>query len=358
MPNTRRKNNISQKVITNDTSRNMKTNDKFNKALRHTIGQLTQKISRLEDQLKKLEQNDTHPLEPRLVDRMGEEPMINASESNSENVRNSTEEVNQNTTQGHDTSTEKICYINVSQISNVERPRFPGKMNIHPVTFIEDLSSWLKRSPNKNTDIDLIIECLEGHSRDWARIYKRRWTTLTEFKRDFLNTYWGEAEQSELRKKIVCNKWNKELQSSMLDHFITLSGQAKMLNNPIPEGQLIDDIMSHFPKDVQYAWSNQTGNLLEAAEFLRKLDAVNRKTEQFGTQVRSSWPKRDQKNRFTPYNKSGSSQGFGNAKKNNHRGIENRVEFSNINAVNEIRDNTENGIAGEENKSNKIIDLN
>uniref|UniRef100_A0A1E1WLN5 Uncharacterized protein n=1 Tax=Pectinophora gossypiella TaxID=13191 RepID=A0A1E1WLN5_PECGO len=159
-----------------------------------------------------------------------------------------------------------------------EKPKFPSK-NKHPVTFIEDLMAYLKKiPPGAGNVIDLIIECLEGETRNWARIYKDRWVQLEDFKRDFLDTYWGEAEQNNLRRQIVHNTWDST-KSTMLSHFITLCGQAKMLTYPIQERQLISDIMHHFPSEVQYAWAtSRSTSILEATEFLRKLDDINKQT--------------------------------------------------------------------------------
>ena len=170
-----------------------------------------------------------------------------------------------------------ICYAMPPPAA--ERPKFPVK-NKHPVTFIEDLTAYLRKCPPGASEggIDAIIECLEGEARDWARLYRDRWSQLDDFKKDFLDTYWGEAEQSALRRKIVHNTWN-ESQSTMLGHFISLSGQAKMLTYPIQEPQLVSDIMNHFPRDVQYSWSTSNyTTILQATEFLRKLDNVNKQT--------------------------------------------------------------------------------
>lgn len=180
-----------------------------------------------------------------------------------------------------------LCY---PMTQPAEKPKFPGK-NKHPVTFIEDLTAYLRKcTPGADYIIDTIVECLEGESRNWARIYRERWTQFEDFKRDFLDTYWGEAEQNNLRRKIVQGSWD-ETQSTMLEHFITLCGQAKMLTYPIQEKQLISDIMNHYPKDVQYSWSSSNyTSILQATEFLRKLDNVNKQAKYIsdnGTQANS-----------------------------------------------------------------------
>lgn len=248
-----------------------------NRALRRTIGTLSQKLSKLEEVVNQLNSQREFPEQgPARVVR--EEPTLSSSENNFEGIVEDNIEQRPQMQMSVKTPQEGFCYVNMAPPIHIEKPRFPGKNQIHPVTFIEDLTSWLRKMPSRESEVELIMECLDGTSRDWARIYKERWGNLSDFKRDFLNTYWGEAEQSDLRRRIVVSQWDRAEQPTMLGHFITLSGQAKMLNYPIPENQLINDIMSHFPKDVQYAWANQSSNLLVAAEFLRKLDAINRKT--------------------------------------------------------------------------------
>ncbi|XP_048487098.1 uncharacterized protein LOC125490807 [Plutella xylostella] len=158
----------------------------------------------------------------------------------------------------------------------LDKPKFPGKHGIHPATFLEDLGSYLRKVQGITFEPELIVECLGGDVRNWARIYLERWNSFEDFKRDFLETYWGEAEQSLLRRSIVSNCWDST-KGSMLSHFLHLSGQAKMLTYPMNETQMVNDIIQHYPKEVQYAWavSNKSGTL-EACEFLRKLDDVHR----------------------------------------------------------------------------------
>lgn len=98
-------------------------------------------------------------------------------------------------------------YYPVAQLPT-EKPKFPAKGK-HPVNFIEDLTAHLRKSGPKTSDnIDTIIESLEGETRNLARIYKDRWAQFEDFKKDFLDTYWGEAEQNELRRRISQNSWD------------------------------------------------------------------------------------------------------------------------------------------------------
>lgn len=233
----------------------------MNRMMRRAVGPIHKKLLQLEEKINSCSSNTS------MTSNTSETEQVNR---NADRVEMRTE------TLPIASNTPKICYVNVAQSINVEKPKFPGNKKIRPVTFIEDLTSWLKRTPVNDNEIDLIIECLEGEARDWARNHKDCWTSLEDFKRDFLETYWGEDEQSELRRKIAYNTWNKEIHPTMMGYFISLTAQAKMLSYPIPEKQLIGEIMRHFPREVQYSWANQTTmTIREATVFLRRLDNIN-----------------------------------------------------------------------------------
>lgn len=156
-----------------------------------------------------------------------------------------------------------------------DRPKYPGRGDIHPMTFIEDLDAYIKRLPNQSFIIDDIVACLGGEARNWARIYRDRWRTALDFKGDFLQTYWGETEQSTLRRKIICERWDSTKTRSMLEYFLMYTGQAKMLTTPPPEEQLVNDLIRHFPREIQYMWVLRKGTtIIEAAEFLRRFDTI------------------------------------------------------------------------------------
>lgn len=162
-----------------------------------------------------------------------------------------------------------------------EKPKFSGMQSkTPPITFLENLKIYLRRIPSHGREFDVIKECLEGEARDWARVYTARWNTIDDFEKDFLETYWGEAEQSLLRRKIAHSVWDRRANATMLGHFLSLVSRARMLTYQIPERQLVNDIMTHFPKEVQYLWSlNKTSDIMEATALLRRLDDVGRSNQ-------------------------------------------------------------------------------
>ncbi|KAI5644792.1 hypothetical protein NE865_03138 [Phthorimaea operculella] len=169
---------------------------------------------------------------------------------------------------------------------NQDKPKFGGHnyrtkagVKVHPVTFLEDLTAYLKKIPAhtlENKELDIVQECLLDQARDWSRIYKDRWTTFQDFKIDFLETYWGEVEQNKVRREIVSNRWDSHKTPTMLEHFLKLAGQVNLLQFTIPVKQLIADIMRHYPPNVQQLWAlSRSDTVLAATEFLRQLDNIN-----------------------------------------------------------------------------------
>ncbi|KAI5632379.1 hypothetical protein NE865_14900 [Phthorimaea operculella] len=169
----------------------------------------------------------------------------------------------------------KTVVYNIRNL-NVEKPTF-GTNNKHPVTFLEELESYLKKAAKEANELDLVQECLVEDARNWANVYKGRWKNLGDFKADFLATYWGENEQSELRRRIVQGSWDKQETPSMLTYFLRFTSRAGLLNYKIPEKQLVADLMRHFPKYIQQVWANSDiTTIIGTAEFLRNMDSINK----------------------------------------------------------------------------------
>lgn len=167
----------------------------------------------------------------------------------------------------------KQVIYNVRNI-NLEKPKF-GDKELNPVTYLEDLELYLRRAGREGKEIELIQECLVGDARDWARVYQSRWKDLSDFKKDFLKTFWGEKEQNDLRRSIVQGTWDRT--TSMLNHFLRITGKAQLLSFKIPEKQLVADLIRQYPKYVQQGWYiSKIDTIIETAEFLRSVDDVNK----------------------------------------------------------------------------------
>lgn len=266
-------------VATEERSSNVRMRSKVKKTnmglvyrfFRRSIGALTNKVEELSKEVKNSKISDDNKGGP--SDEINLDESQETSEIESANIRSTEPNIVK-------TSTERECQQVVYNIRNIniERPKFENVKDCHPVTFIEDLEAYLRKSAkDEYNEVELIKECLKGDAKDWARIYCGRWKGLEDFKIDFFATFWGEKEQNELRRKIVHGSWDRQTTPSMLNYFLRITGRAQMLNYKIPEKQLVSDVIRHFPKNVQQVWTTlNKETIIEAAEFLRNMDEINK----------------------------------------------------------------------------------
>lgn len=274
----RQRQNLERKKInTNKTEKS----DVMYRMLRRTIGTLSAKVNEIAEEVRNSKQAAVN--ERRLSEHnegiTSDVTRINKEITENEIVVSRPSE----NVSGHGNSTQNLTekdkrniIYNIQNI-NVEKPKFGDGKEIHPVTFLEDLDAYIKKTTPNDRVLDAVLECLVGNARDWARIYKTRWSGLEDFKTDFLTTYWGEKEQNEIRRTIVQGSWNQEEASSMLDYFLALVGKAQMLTYKLPERQIITDLIRHFPKNIQQGWvTSKINSIIETADFLRSMDDINK----------------------------------------------------------------------------------
>ncbi|XP_061722149.1 uncharacterized protein LOC133528694 [Cydia pomonella] len=159
-----------------------------------------------------------------------------------------------------------------AELNNIKRPEFTSPKFRHPLNFLEDLTDYLEDIPSEYRTVENIVDCLQGDAYSWAIIFKERWSNIEDFKKDFLEYYWGHAEQSLLRREIVCGVWDSK-RETMAEHFTRLEAQAKLLTRKIADEDLIFDIMSHFSEIVLSKWQVSRQRTISAAvAFLQQMD--------------------------------------------------------------------------------------
>lgn len=250
--------------------------------MRHTMMTLSAKVNTISKEIREIKMqksNETNLVAPTVseTDNIEEiQKKITDQEFSEETVKTTGKIMEKEIPLGE---YKKVIY-NVKNM-NIEKPKFGENTEIQPVTFLEDLETYLRKASREGKELELIQECLVGDARDWARIYKSRWTTVEDFKTDFLSTFWGDKEQNELRRNIAQGIWDRTQTPMMLNHFLRLIGKSQMLTYKIPEKQLIADIIRHYPKYIQQGWfTSKIGTIIETAEFLRNMDDIGKQERQ------------------------------------------------------------------------------
>lgn len=156
-------------------------------------------------------------------------------------------------------------------------PRFKGDGSKHPVKFIEELETYIRKLEIPyNKQLDTVYDALSGNAEDWSTIYKLSWMNFGDFKEDFLDSYWSDIEQNKVRHQISSHKWITNNRYSMENHFAKYVGLARLLTKPIPEDVLLSEIMRHFPKHIQSLWMlKENRTIAKAAQFLRHQDNIS-----------------------------------------------------------------------------------
>lgn len=314
---------IRKKQSKHGNTNSDKKADMLYRMLRRTVGTLSAKINKLTEEVKETKSTMEGGSQINETSEVFTNDTTQADKEILENVVNDNTSIGRvperdETIQTPTENEQKSIIYNIQNI-NIEKPKFGDGKGTHPVTFLEDLDAYIKKTSSTNNIIDKILECLMGNARDWARIYKARWSNLEDFKMDFLATYWGEKEQNELRRTIVQGNWDQEANPSMLDYYLALVGKAQMLTYKLPEKQMITDLVRHFPKNVQQGWiTSKIDSIIGTAEYLRSMDDINKQ----------------ERRRFPNLNKTNSTNKSGEKRQTEFAGNYQRWKKPRVNFVN------------------------
>lgn len=173
--------------------------------------------------------------------------------------------------------------------------------------YLEELESYfLKRTIPEERKLEIAIEGLRGHAKNWASVCKATWTGFEDFKAGFQNYFWSVQDQGKLRQQISSGSCPK--QTSLSEHFAYIASLANLLTSPIPEETLVEEIMQHFPTHIQALWSLKSKhNIGEALAFLKQQEVIGNGRERQqtigGAKPRTSTPQKfGESGRSHPYN--------------------------------------------------------
>ena len=87
-------------------------------------------------------------------------------------------------------------------------PKFRNKTLKHPIKFLEELDKYFKKMKTPlHEQLDVVLEALEEEAQYWAGIFQVSWTNFMDFRNDFLQSFWSESEQIQLRRRITNHRW-------------------------------------------------------------------------------------------------------------------------------------------------------
>jgi hypothetical protein len=164
--------------------------------------------------------------------------------------------------------------VNVNHVSKALKliPRFSGS-NMHPVLFIDQLEGMLVSYKLSFGQFQLLAHMVfTDEAASWAAYSVHFAVTFADFRKVFLDRFWGPVKQCEVRRQIDTGFYSRN-QGSYVDYFSRLVFEARFLAPPYPLEHLILLLASHFPEHVAPSII-RSRTLEEATETLRLLDQV------------------------------------------------------------------------------------
>ena len=166
-------------------------------------------------------------------------------------------------------------WLNYLAMREKKPPAYCGAEGQHPVKFLEELEDYFKECqiPHERR-IHTAISCLSGKMEEWGLVFKDRWEDYGQFRRQFLTEFWSCTQQEEVRRAITIGHWDRR-DGTMTEHLIRLVNQAKYLDPPLAEGQLITALARHYPPEIERSvWTAGIADVPAAITFLRRMDGT------------------------------------------------------------------------------------
>lgn len=141
--------------------------------------------------------------------------------------------------------------------SNIPQPRpiFADSETSNPVRFLERFELYFKRTYLPEEDkISEVISCLSRQAWDWAEYHKGTWNHFNHFRAAFLDKFWSEDRQHEIRVQLLSRAYDPSRESTMAEYFMRQVNHLRTLTIPLAESLLLADLMLLFPEPVRGLW--------------------------------------------------------------------------------------------------------
>jgi hypothetical protein len=165
------------------------------------------------------------------------------------------------------------------------KPRFSASTSdVHPVDFIQQLDDYLAMfQGDEQQKLKIVMTCLAGDARVFARAFRDSFSTFDEFKAVFLEHFWGLDKQRSLRQRLTNGVYQMTRGvSHMKTYFLRWLAKVKNLKVVPTDRVFLLEITQHFPETVQRALKSFGDGTITSA--LRVLDEedhlVNEKLRQ------------------------------------------------------------------------------
>jgi hypothetical protein len=161
------------------------------------------------------------------------------------------------------------------------RPTFAGLDTENPAEFLEECERYSTDAqvpPEKK--LSEAIRCLRQTATRWAQFHQGKWQRFTEFRPDFLATYWSVGQQLAVRARVLSQRYNLTKVDSTVDFFMEQATQLRTLTQPIWECVMVEDLMRLFPENISLLFKSEKPrgerSIQGALDFLERQSCYSR----------------------------------------------------------------------------------
>lgn len=128
--------------------------------------------------------------------------------------------------------------------------KFTGKTDsTNPVRFLRKFENIAKHERIRGAEqLHFFGKCLRDQASTWWEL--QDFDDIKDAKEQFLAFYWGDDQQARFREKLYMGKYKAIAKSRMSDYALNLAKQARTLDPPMSDKELIRCIKRHFDRDI------------------------------------------------------------------------------------------------------------
>ncbi|CAH1110293.1 unnamed protein product [Psylliodes chrysocephalus] len=140
--------------------------------------------------------------------------------------------------------------IGCVQVGKMEN-RFDGNIfKIHPKVFVKIVKNKIRNLKSIDDIKEYIREAIDKDVVVWFSSREREFRTYEDFEKSFLECYWGEVVQSNVRENLYFGKFDDKKNMKYSQYALQLFNIAQYLDPPMREEEIIRYIARHFKFEI------------------------------------------------------------------------------------------------------------
>ncbi|XP_024946769.1 uncharacterized protein LOC112495244 [Cephus cinctus] len=174
-------------------------------------------------------------------------------------------------------------------------PTFNGAATSRPMRYLQELKQYCL-TLGLEQDIKLVIsQSMTGSTKEWWLLIEEKIYAWEDFEREFKRRFWNEEEQYRISEKLEFGSFDENKKGSRVDYAIRIISNAKDIEPPIPEAQIITKMARHFDENIRSAilarGMKTTDEILDLLQRFDKIGPVNSRRD-----YQNRYPKTDREN--------------------------------------------------------------